>query len=92
MNVEISKNELDGALSALGKLICRTAPLEAYRSVQIEGKEDRLIFRTANGSESLAFKVTAEIVEPLDGRPFRRFPDCGKVQPQQGADHFGGER
>ena len=36
MNVEISKNLLAGALSALGKLVCRTSPLEAYRSLQIE--------------------------------------------------------
>ena len=28
-NVEISKNELVGALSALGKLVCRTSPVEA---------------------------------------------------------------
>ena len=65
MNLEISKNELDGALAALGKLVSRTSPQEAYRSVQIEGKEDKLIFRTANGSESLAFSITAEIAEPL---------------------------
>jgi len=38
MNVEISKSELAGALGALGKLVCRTSPVEVYRSLRIEGK------------------------------------------------------
>ena len=45
--MEISRNLLAGALSALGKLVCRTSPVEAYRSVLIEGKENKISFRTA---------------------------------------------
>ena len=39
MHVEVLKNELAGALSALKKLVCRKAPVELYRSLRIEGKD-----------------------------------------------------
>ena len=38
MQIEVSKNELAGALSALGKLVVRTSPVELFRSLLIEGK------------------------------------------------------
>ena len=46
MQIEVSKSELAGALSALGKLICRTSPVEVYRSLRIEGKDNRIEFQT----------------------------------------------
>ena len=49
--MEISKNLLAGALSALGKLVCRTSPLEAYRSLQIE-----------SGALALPVDLVAEVV------------------------------
>ena len=42
MQIEVSKNELSVALSALGKLVCRTAPVELFRSLRIEGKENKI--------------------------------------------------
>jgi len=50
--VEISRNPLAGALGALGKLVSRTSPVEAYRSVLIEGKENKISFQTAGNEES----------------------------------------
>ena len=46
MQIEVLKNELAGALSALGKLVCRTSPVEVYRSLRIEGKENKISFQT----------------------------------------------
>ena len=63
MYVEISKNELAGALSALGKLVCRTSPVEAYRSLRIEGKENKITFQTASVDEAITFTLPAEGVE-----------------------------
>ena len=61
--MEISRNLLAGALSALGKLVCRTSPVEAYRSVLIEGKENKISFRTAGNEETVTFTVDCENVE-----------------------------
>ena len=61
MKIEVNKNELAGALNALGKLVCRTSPVEAYRSVQIMGKENKLHFRTAGTDESIEFVMDAEM-------------------------------
>ena len=63
MNVEISKTELAGALSALGKLVCRTAPREAYRSMRIEGKENQISFQTIGAEQSITCTFPAEGVE-----------------------------
>ena len=61
--MEISKNELAGALSALGKLVCRTSPVEAYRSLRIEGKNNQISFQTAGVNEAITFTLPAEGVE-----------------------------
>ncbi|MBQ7206743.1 MAG: hypothetical protein IJS01_02990 [Lentisphaeria bacterium] len=63
MNVEISRNELAGALSALGKLVCRTSPVEVYRSLRIEGKNNQISFQTAGVNEAITFMLPAEDVE-----------------------------
>ena len=60
MNVEISRNELAGALSALGKLVCRTSPLEACRSLRIEGTENKISFQTAGLDEAITYTVPVE--------------------------------
>ena len=49
--MEISRSLLAGALSALGKPVSRTSPVEAYRSVPIEEKENKISFHTCNSSE-----------------------------------------
>ena len=58
--MEISRNLLAGALGALGKLVCRTSPVEAYRSVLIEGKENKISFQTAGSEESVSFTMDCE--------------------------------
>ena len=58
--MEISRNLLAEALGALGKLVCRTSPVEAYRSVLIEGKENKISFRTAGNEESVTFSMDCE--------------------------------
>ena len=58
--MEISRNLLAGALGALGKLVSRTSPVEAYRSVLIEGKEDKISFRTAGNDETVTFTVDCD--------------------------------
>ena len=63
MQIEVLKNELAGALSALGKLVCRTAPVELYRSLRIEGKEDKISFQTIGVDEAITYTITAESVD-----------------------------
>jgi len=58
--VEISRNLLAGALGALGKLVCRTSSVEAYRSVLIEGKENKITFQTAGSDETVTFTVDCD--------------------------------
>ena len=58
--VEISRTLMAGALGALGKLVTRTSPVEAYRSVLIEGKENKISFRTAGNKESVTFTMDCD--------------------------------
>ena len=60
MQIEVSKNELAGALSALGKLVCRTAPVELFRSLRIEGKENKIELQTTSIDEVLTCTIPAE--------------------------------
>ena len=73
MNVEISKSELAGALGALGKLVCRTSPVEIYRSLRIEGKNNQISFQTAGVNEAITFTLPAEgVARGWSGSPPRR--------------------
>ena len=63
MNVEISKSELAGALGALGKLVCRTSPVEIYRSLRIESNNNQISFQTAGVNEAITYTLPAEGVE-----------------------------
>ena len=45
MQIEVLKSELAEALRALGKLVCRTAAVEVYRSLRIKGKENKISFK-----------------------------------------------
>ena len=60
MQIEVSKSELAGALSALGKLVCRTAPVELFRSLRIEGKENKIELQTTSIDEVLTCTIPAE--------------------------------
>ena len=61
MQIEVSKNELAGALSALGKLVCRTAPVELFRSLRIEGNENKIELQTTGIDEVLTCTIPAEV-------------------------------
>ena len=63
MNVEISRNELAGALNALGKLVSRTNPAEVYRSLRIEGKNGIVSFQTVGSDEAVTYALPVEGVE-----------------------------
>ena len=60
MQIEVSKSELAEALRALGKLICRTAPVEVYRSLRIEGKENKIAFQTVGLDEAITYTLPVE--------------------------------
>ena len=63
MQIEVSKSELAGALSALGKLVCRTSPVEVYRSLRIEGKGNKISFQTVGLDEAITYTLPVESVE-----------------------------
>ena len=63
MQIEVSKNELAGALSVLGKLVCRTAPVELFRSLRIEGRENKISFQTVGLDEAITYTIPADGVE-----------------------------
>ena len=63
MKTTLNKTELAGALAALGKLVTRTAPVEANRAVEITGFADMLHFRTPNAFEEIEFTMFAEMDE-----------------------------
>ena len=60
MEISLNKTELAGALTALGKLVCRSSPIPAYRAVQIEATNNNLFFRTHNANEEIEFRMDAE--------------------------------
>ena len=63
MQIEVLKSELSGALNALGKLVCRTAAVELYRSLRIEGKENKISFQTVGLDEAITYTIPADGVE-----------------------------
>ena len=60
MQVTLNKTELAGALTALGKLVCRKSPLPVFHAVQIESTNNTICFRTHNSDEEIEFKMDAE--------------------------------
>ena len=64
--MNISKTELSGALSALGKLICRTSPLAEYKSLQIETTQNALFLRTASLNETLEYQILTAVDQKFD--------------------------
>ena len=63
MQITLNKTELAGALVALGKLISRTAPVDANRAIEITGFANTLHFRTRNIFEEIEFTMFAEMEE-----------------------------
>ena len=65
MKFEITKNELAGAFHALGKLVTRTSPVEANKSIRLKGDNEKLVFETTNGTEHLYFIIKKALTEPF---------------------------
>ena len=57
MKLEMNKNELAGALIALGKLICRTSTAAEFKTLRIEAGENQVRFSTCSQSEQITFKT-----------------------------------
>ncbi len=56
MKIEMNKNELTGALVALGKLVCRTSPMPVFKCLRIEAKLNQLRFSTCSLTEQITYK------------------------------------
>ena len=65
MQLTLNKNELAGALAALGKLVSRTSLIKAYQAIQIEGRANTLYFRTRNVVEEIEFRMTVELEDDI---------------------------
>ena len=57
MKLEMNKNELAGALIALGKLVCRTAAEAEFKALRIEAEKNQVRFSTCSLSEQITFKT-----------------------------------
>ena len=57
MKLEMNRNELERALIALGKLVCRTAAAAEFKSLWIEAGENEIRFSTCSLSEQITFKT-----------------------------------
>ena len=53
----MNKNELTGALIALGKLVCRTSTEAEFKALRIEAGENQVRFSTCSLSEQITFKT-----------------------------------
>jgi hypothetical protein len=65
MELTLNKNELAGALAALGKLVSRTSLIKAYQAIQIEGIANTLYFRTRNVVEEIEFRMDADLEDDI---------------------------
>jgi len=65
MQITLNKNELAGALIALGKLVSRTSLIQTYRGIEIEGKVNMLYFRTRNLTELIEFRLFADLEDDI---------------------------
>ena len=61
--IEVNKSELASAMTALGKLICRTSPLAICKSIKIEAAEGELRLSTCGLEEEVSFQTKIELGE-----------------------------
>ena len=57
MKLEMNKNELAGALIALGKLVCRISTEAEFKALRIEAGKNQVRFSTCSQSEQITFKT-----------------------------------
>ena len=61
--MELNKNTLASALSALGKLVCRTSPLAICKSIKIEAEDRTLRLSTCGVNEGISFELETDSEE-----------------------------
>ena len=61
--MNLNKNTLASALSALGKLICRTSPLALCKSIKIEAEDRTLRLSTCGLTEGITFELETDSEE-----------------------------
>ena len=62
MKLEVNRNELAGALIALGKLVCRTSTEAEFKTLRIEAGKNQVRFSTCSQSEQITFKTECRSV------------------------------
>jgi len=65
MQINVTKNELAGALPALGKLVCRTSPVKTGRAMLVEVQGSHLELQTRMSDEAISYKMVVDGVEPF---------------------------
>ena len=63
MQIEVKKTLLVGALTALGKVVCRTSPIEAFRSLRITGESSKIALQTVGLDEAITYTFPVEGAE-----------------------------
>ena len=61
--IEVLKSKLVGALGALGKVVSRMSPVEAYRSLRIEGRDGKIALQTVGLDEAITYTLPVEEAE-----------------------------
>ena len=64
--MKIEKNLLNGALRVLGKVICQTSPVEAYRSIRFCGVGDVVKISAINNCDRVALDLSCEAAVEFD--------------------------
>jgi len=62
----VSKSLLAHVLIALGKLVCRTSPVEVYRCVRLQGAKNKLTLSVVSPKESLQVDLPADGEDVFD--------------------------
>ena len=58
--MNLNRNTLASALPALGKLVCRTSPLDFCKAIKLEAAEGTLKLTTSSVSESITYETEFE--------------------------------
>ena len=64
--MKIEKNLLNGALRVLGKVICQTSPVEAYRSIRFCGVGNVVKISAINNCDRVALDLSCEAAGEFD--------------------------
>ena len=78
--MRIEKKTLNDALRVLGKVVCRTSPVELYRSVRFVGDENGIRAMATDGVETVSVAVDAFTETEIDFCvPFKELKDLVRI-------------